>query len=556
MIPVFGVMVTISCRKGDNNGDPLITKGYTTLDRTIITDPVTSQQPISIDDVADYAAYGYGFWHYGPGAPYQKRIDLMPAGYDISPLKNEARLLRFFTLTDVHITDKESPVQAIFFAHLYGSGGIGFCTPLMLYTTHLLDAIVRTINGLHKQNPFDFGIALGDLANNTQYNELRWFIDIMDGKNINPDSGDKDDPIPGPGNDYQDEFLSEGLDHSIPWYAVIGNHDHFFIAQQPVNDYVRQTFTGVNILQLGNVLTEFGNALNERTYSLGTMDGSTLYGTTIGSDTVANMETIPTIAPDANRRSLTKTEWYNEFNTTTSLPQGHGFPEGVAENAPQGCYAIEPKSNLPLKVIGLDDTMDENDISPNFYGYGTLSNGRYEWLISELDAGQSEGKLMIIAAHIPLAVKTPGVNFLDSLFEKDLIDKLRTYPNLILWISGHLHRDKITPFISTDSNHPENSFWQVETKSVREFPEQFRTIDIVRNSDNTISIFATDVDADIKDGSLAATGRSMAIASAQIYKVFDPPNPNGALDYNAELVKQLFPEMQIKIRNYGTPIIK
>jgi hypothetical protein len=65
----------------------------------------------------------------------------------------------------------------------------------------------------------------------------------------------------------------------------------------------------------------------------------------------------------------------------------------------------------------------------------------------------------------------PGVNFLNPAFEKELIAKLKSYPNLILWISDHDHLYAVTPFIPTDPNHPENGFWQVETKSLREFPE-------------------------------------------------------------------------------------
>jgi len=125
--------------------------------------------------------------------------------------------------------------------------------------------------------------------------------------------------------------------------------------------------------------------------------------------------------------------------------------------------------------------------------------------------------------------------------------KLHTYPNLILWIAGHRHMNAVTALKSPDSSRPELGFWEVETSSLREFPQQFRTFGIVRNSDNTISIFATDVDPAVKEGSLAAKSRSYAIAAHQIFKL-----PMANLSYNAELVKLLTPEMQKKIQNCGT----
>ena len=42
------------------------------------------------------------------------------------------------------------------------------------------------------------------------------------------------------------------------------------------------------------------------------------------------------------------------------------------------------------------------------YGHGSLDQERYDWLVSELDKGQAEGKLMIIAAHIPIGVEPAG----------------------------------------------------------------------------------------------------------------------------------------------------
>ena len=37
--------------------------------------------------------------------------------------------------------------------------------------------------------PFDFSMSLGDDCSSAQHNELRWFIDVMDGKYITPSSG-------------------------------------------------------------------------------------------------------------------------------------------------------------------------------------------------------------------------------------------------------------------------------------------------------------------------------------------------------------------------------
>jgi hypothetical protein len=124
-----------------------------------------------------------------------------------------------------------------------------------------------------------------------------------------------------------------------------------------------------------------------------------------------------------------------------------------------------------------------------------------------------------------------------------------------MWVAGHIHRNTVTAFKSPDKeNHPELGFWEVETSSLRDFPQQFRTFDIVRNNDNTISIFTTNVDPDIKEGSFAAQSRSYAIAAQQLFK--NPLYLEPSCSYNAELVKKLTPTMQAKIQNYGRKLRK
>lgn len=169
---------------------------------------------------------------------YEKRLDLMPAGYSAPPVNNSVQLLHFFTLTDIHIADKETPAQAIVFG--YKGGNPSAYSPTALMTTQTLDAAIQTINALHTKKPFDFGIALGDAVNNNQYNELRWYIDVFDGKTINPDSGAKDNPVSGPLNDYQDIYHAAGLNKTIPWYQTLGNHDQFWMGSNVPDNYLKE----------------------------------------------------------------------------------------------------------------------------------------------------------------------------------------------------------------------------------------------------------------------------------------------------------------------------
>ena len=120
------------------------------------------------------------------------------------------------------------------------------------------------------------------------------------------------------------------------------------------------------------------------------------------------------------------------------------------------------------------------------------------------------------------------------------------------WVAGHRHQNRVTALKSPDASHSVRCFWEIETSSLREFPQQFRTFEIVHNSDNTVSIFTTDIDPPVSEESPAAKSRSYAIMAYQLFNLTAELMPSGS--YNAELVKQLSPEMQAKIQGYGTPI--
>jgi len=619
----------VSTEKGDQVQGYPIDSDVQTTDQRMIAFPypiVPSPAKSQLSQVAAYDASGFGAWTFGAPLPVEPRKDIMPSGYAAPAVK--AKLLKFFTFTDIHITDKEAPNQLISLQQLdpkYSGENTSIYSPVMLYTTQVLDAAVQTVNALHRKSPFDFGISLGDTCNNTSYNELRWYIDVIDGKVITPSSG----AHLGAGTiDYQKPFKAAGLDKSIPWYQALGNHDHFYIGSFPVDadpslglrkSYVAGTVRAVPDFLIPNlatfpVLFNMEDMKKTPQFYQGVLDGSTPLGNIIKAGKVGDpgFTSPPTVTADPDRRSLVRTEWIGEFFKTTSIPAGHGF-NLVDPSRPKGfaCYSFLPKSNLPLKVIVLDDTQSENDGSKDIHGHGYLDAARWAWLKAELAAGQAANQLMIVAAHVPIAVADIGSElewwlggrtasakpgwWLDpagpaqnAVTLKELVATLQNTPNLLMWVAGHRHLNTVKAFVSPDPARPEMGFWQVETSSLRDFPQQFRTFEIRLNSDYSISIVTVDVDPAVKEGTPAAKSRRYAIAAQQIIqnsltanfpnipkmgplllpsmdptrkqdgttdptikytdlsKAANPVPYNGS--YNATLYKQLSPAMQARLR--------
>ena len=547
---------------------PIASGVFTTLQKTVVPGARFSGTilPQDLHQIAKFGPYGYGKWMTGGPLLSEKRTDLMGSAYRGTSVTQKTKLLNFFTLTDIHITDKESPSQLIYLQQLNSRDAAvtSIYSPVMLYTTHVLDAAVQTINALHKQDPFDFGISLGDTCNSTQYNELRWYIDVLDGKVITPSSGAH---LGASTLDYQKSYKASGLDKTISWYQALGNHDHFWIGSLPVSEALRKSYVSDTIFASGDVLADPRN-IDKPDYYMGVLDGSTPNGDIVGAGPVGDFKVPPKVAPDPDRRSLLRTEWMKEFFTTSSNPVGHGFSLAEADKG-FACYSFVPKSALPLKVIVLDDTQREDDGSPDIHGHGFLDPERWDWLKKELAAGDAAGQLMIIAAHIPIGVEATKSEmgwWLDpqnAVTLPDLLTELQSHPNLILWISGHRHVNTVKAFLSPDPVHaPEKGFWQVETSSLRDFPQQFRTFEIYLNSDATLSIVTTDVDPAVKEGTPAAKSRAYAVAAEQIVGAdrcnnnvtHDPtimPMPLGS--YNAELIKPLSSDMKTKLAQLMNP---
>jgi hypothetical protein len=447
-------------------------------------------------------------------------------------------VLRFFTISDIHITDVQSPAQAIFFGYqgVLSSAYSG----VMLYTHHVLDAAVRTVNDLHREEPIDFGLSLGDTCNSTQFNELRWYIDVLDGGHVDPDSGVRADGDSEPRAAFLDGYRAAGLDPAIPWYQARGNHDHFWTGFLRVDDHLRAAYTGDEILDLGNVF-EDPLGPDSRGIYMGCLDGRTPYGDIFGLGPVGDFDEPPASAPTPPR-SLTR-------RVDRAVLHHHvdaGRPRVRSGRHRVGLRLLHVRARrLADPVLVLDDTQDDEEPYDN--GYVRLARREALGVVARLDRGQADDVLMIMRridrrrgrrlAH--------GLEQSTAVTEAELIAALRT-PT---WCSGsgHRHRNIVTAPVP-DPARPELGFWQVETASLRDFPSSSAPSRSTRTS--------TARSRSWRPTSTRSSGRHTggdiphyAVAAQQIFD-----NPIGLLPscaYNAELVVAVTDTLHARLARRG-----
>ena len=137
----------------------------------------------------------------------------------------------------------------------------------------------------------------------------------------------------------------------------------------------------------------------------------------IGAGPVGNFASPPKVVADASRRSLRRRSGLTNSSTQCRSRAGDGFTRANVDSG-FACYSFAPRANLPLKIIVLDNTQKDEDPNPAFsatsspgYGHGSLDKARFDWLVKELDDGEANGQLMIVAAHVPIGVEPANSYF-------------------------------------------------------------------------------------------------------------------------------------------------
>ncbi len=485
-----------------------LAQSTTTLVQTLVpVEPAVT--PVDPGNIPQNQLKNFGKFTTGSGENFIFRNGLNIAGITKTPSSDARSVIYFPVITDVHIMDTKSPMR---FCDMDAYGPLqGAYRPQDRYTTQVFDSMVRTLDDFSKTRHYNLLISLGDPIDNTSLDEARWFIGILDGDIITPNSGQIRDVVPGPLNDPHDPFHAWGFDKKVPWYEVVGNHDGLVNGNFSVNAQFRAIATGDEVY-------------------LGSEDD---YGNIIPAGTK--------ITPDSNRMLLGPVKYMQQFFTTTTLPVGHGFTAANISSG-YGDYAFDPDPSIPLEFIVLDWECRNNGGDDGCIRTDEINN----FLIPELNKARKEHKLVIVASHQYPTALSPKTEVAGTAF----VNLLASYPNVILHLIGHGHQNWIIPHAGLSPNQP--GYWQIETSSLIDYPQQARIIEIVDNGDGTGYIFATMVNHNSPDGSMSAISRSLALKDIQLGN-----NTSGDYgtpqDRNVELAIRIPPDVETALKAVNLP---
>ncbi|HEV2476852.1 MAG TPA: metallophosphoesterase [Candidatus Dormibacteraeota bacterium] len=396
-----------------------------------------------------------------PGEPHVVRTDIAA----VDATRRGERIARIAHLTDLHVTDTQSPARFEFvnreahdarFREL-----LTMQRPHETLNNHAIAAMVRAINDL---DGLDVVAMTGDGIDNTQRNELTNMRALLEGGTVAPDSGApgydgvqrvdwpgdlfwKPDGAPD-GDRFQHDlgfprrpglleeamapFESKGL--RVPWLRCWGNHE--------------QVCQGVGVVT---------PALAEA------MAGSR-----------KPVEMPPGLDPDRAVEIFTLHPERFLTGASHAVPADpERRPIKRADLLPSSYYLHDAGR---VRYVTLDTVCDAGGAD------GSIDAVQLRWLEERLDEARDR-YVVILSHHGHDTLSNPR----GERRAAELLGLLRRHPNVVLWLNGHIHANRITP---------RGSFWEVTTSSLVDWPCQARLVDIERQGSGHLAVTCTMLDHD------------------------------------------------------------
>lgn len=452
----------------------------------------------------------------------------------------------------------------------------------------------------------DFALTTGDNADNQQYNENVWVRQLLEGgQPLTPNSGVKSSYESCASTSKAALQWREftGSLRNEPTYMGVqdfsdqeANTQDFYDPNQPqgqfaqwprytgLMDRAQQTFTPVGLrrgttavptyLANGNHdgLVQGNSAATSEIEGIALgcwkplvpeFEWAAIFGATVGS----------IVRNDPNRRFVDKAQLKAVYAAGTQR-DGHGFglvdaTENRASRGAASYYAWDPKTGI--RFISLDTISEGGLIAAS--ADGNLDDPQFQWLRRQITEAEAANKLIVVFAHHPIRSLTANVSdeeapactrndvhghdvnpgcdrdprsSLPLHLGADVQGLFNAHPHVVAYVAGHTHENRVMACGASGGCPAGANWWEVNTASEVDWPQESRLIELMDNADGTLSIFGTLVDHSAPyelpapGGSASAFNVDQLAALDRAFSYNDPEGNLGATgasqDRNVELL--------------------
>ncbi|MFB6844975.1 TIGR03767 family metallophosphoesterase [Streptomyces sp. NPDC056373] len=478
---------------------------------------------------------GSGYRRLGDGPGWQRVVRSDLAAPKPGRAGRRTALAAFVQLTDLHIIDAQHPLRLEYLR----SADIHAWRPHEALTVQGAIALVERINALRGApvtgGPLHFAMTTGDNTDNNAKSELDWFLKIMSGGRITPNTGDPRryegvqnsglkqywqpdaavrDSDKQAGFPHLDGFLkaairevrSPGL--NLPWYSTVGNHDSL-----PMGCYGSQSDPYLTELAVGGKKLMNVSAAEARQLQAQIKQATDPKGVRYHDFLKSHARSMRPVTPDDRRAPFTPAEYVEAHLDPAHRglgPAGHGYSSANLDAGTQ-YYAFRISDD----VIGI--SLDTTDSGGHYEG--SIGTAQLKWLDKTLR--DNKDSYAVIFSHHTSKTMTNLRNDPARPNERrhngqEVLTLLGGHPRVLAWVNGHIHKNVITPHALASGG----SFWEISTASHVDFPQLARIVELADNKDGTISLFTTLVESsaphrtdfsDLSQTGLAALYRELSL---------------------------------------------